>query len=204
MFQCNSCFAGAKSLNAWNLLKMLYKVKFNIRNITFLFFCKENPNLDPRLSVSVNKREPGSRLEEPCVLTMTSPFFLRSRWMWRIRNMSRESHVSQHERILPMYVQQRICWRRSGVCWRHSVQTWERQKTDHIDRGRSWRRSPFYHCFDSVLLLCKKTKGRGERRNHRENGIYAFWIWKWLAKFWRFRIRLKQFFKLWFKFGYCV
>lgn len=124
---------------------------------------------------------------------MTSPFFFRSRWMWRIRNMSRESHVSQHERILPMYVQRRICWRRSGVCWRHSVQTGERQKTDHNDRGRSWRRSPFYHCFDSVLLLCKKTKGRGERRNHRENGIYAFWIWKWLAKFWRFRIRLKQF-----------
>ena len=130
--------------------------------------------------------------------------FFRSRWMWGLKNMSRESHVSQHERILQMQVQGRICWRRKGVYWRHSVQSWERQGADHNGRMRSWRRSAFNYCFDIVLLLCKKAKERGERGKLWEIGFYAFSLWKWLGKLWRFRrIRLKQGNKLWFKFGCC-
>ena len=108
--------------------------------------------------------------------------------------MPRESHVSQHERNVPMHVQKRICWRRSGVCCRHSLQPGERQTADLNDRRRSWWRSAFNHCFDSVLLLCKKAKERGERGKYRKNGIYAFSIWKWLGKLWRLRrrVRLKQ------------
>ena len=111
------------------------------------------------------------------------PFFnFRCQWMWGVCILSRKSQVSQHERIVPMHVQRRICWGRRGVCWGHSVQTGKKQTTGLNDRRRSWRRNTFNHRLDSVLLLYKKVEEKGgERRNYRGNGSYTWSLWTWVV-----------------------
>lgn len=123
--------------------------------------------------------------------------------MWRIRNMSRASYLSQHKRFLHMQMQKRIRRRWRGVRWRRGVQTAEKHTTDHNDRGRSWRRCTVNYCLDSVLLLCKKAQEGGRRRKSWKNGVYSISIRKWLGKlwFWWRRVWLKQEDALFFKFG---